>query len=131
MVIEILSTFARSLSPTKTASSSFVNGSSTANSSPPYLAGISDSRRASLMIPATVLKTSSPAACPYVSFTLLKKSMSIIIAQSGLSCLFAIAISCPRRVSNCLRLLRLVSASKVAYCNIVEYVFALLIVAAA
>ena len=42
----------------------YQNGKSIANSSPPYLDGISDSRRCSFITAAACRKTSSPAACP-------------------------------------------------------------------
>ena len=50
--------------------------SSSANSSPPMRPAVSESRTASLMMVATSRSMLSPAVCPQVSFTTLKRSRS-------------------------------------------------------
>ena len=75
----------RSFSARTAPSSTSVSVRMSMNSSPPYRPIMSEVRRLLAMVWATPRSTTSPEACPYVSFTALKWSISTNATDSGRS----------------------------------------------
>ena len=103
--------FSRIRSIASVAPSLFVRVRTIRNSSPPMRPQMSADLVLVLRISANPLRTTSPASCPYVSFTDLKLSISAITAHKGKSCLAAALSSRPAQSSMPRRLSKPVIAS--------------------
>ena len=109
----MLSTARRNRSAANSAPSISVCGSNAANSSPPMRPSRSSRRNPSAMRRARQRSASSPTWCPYVSFTRLKWSMSIMSSDVGVRCRNARFSSIAERSMN-ERLLRISVRSSIS-----------------